>query len=193
MIEVSEFVGFVSLDYLLTLFIIFMIFLMGIIIWDAYFAMKDAREIKNGVVGLLSGIKSEVAPQIVTFEQTDVVEVTIKLKNQVDNAEISVREHGTPNSSTYGFFEISSRNIENQDISEIGIIFRVERSWIEKYGIDEGSIALKDCGNGWSSLPTDEIGRDDFYIYYFSKSKGFSIFAVSGERVARERKTLSYF
>jgi len=70
----------------------------------------------------------------------------------------------------------------SDNIADVKVGFRVEKSWIEANGIVVSTIRL--CRNHddvWNPLPTKQSGEDDKYIYFESNTPGFSPFAITGD------------
>ena len=60
------------------------------------------------------------------------------------------------------------------------IEFKVARSWITENNIDISKIQLcRYSSDAWNSLPTTKINEDKKYIYFTSKTPGFSPFAIT--------------
>ncbi|MEL4306249.1 PGF-pre-PGF domain-containing protein [Methanococcoides sp. LMO-2] len=75
----------------------------------------------------------------------------------------------------------TAENIEN-----VNVEFKVDKSWVNENNIDRSSIALNRYHDDkWNSLNTVEIaGKEDQDHFYFSaETPGFSPFAIIGEKV----------
>ncbi len=157
----------------------------------------------------IAGVYTEISPEIienvsptyeipsitpeenatVDVENTAITELTICVKNAVENVRVTVQqlterpaeiEIAAPGIS-YKYLNIVAQNITDADIDVILINFGVERAWITAENIDPDTIALRKWVAGaWVSLPTAKVGEDGTYFYYSAESPGLSIFAVSG-------------
>ncbi len=157
----------------------------------------------------IAGVYTEISPEIienvsptyeipsitpeenatVDVENTAITELTICVKNAVENVRVTVQqlterpagiEIAAPGIS-YKYLNIVAQNITDADIDFISINFGVERAWITAENIDPDTIALRKWVAGaWVSLPTAKVGEDGTYFYYSAESPGLSIFAVSG-------------
>ncbi len=67
----------------------------------------------------------------------------------------------------------NSNNIANAVVG-----FRVEKSWLEKCGADETSVALWNYNKSWSKLETAKVGEDSTYVFFESKTPGFGPFTI---------------
>ncbi len=73
-----------------------------------------------------------------------------------------------------------SNNIENATV-----YFKVEKAWIQDKKIDKSSITLNRYSDKkWSQLPASLSGEDNKYLYFISKTPGFSPFAITGKTTA---------
>lgn len=128
---------------------------------------------------------------IVEIENGDLRRVTITSTKSIDNLELRAQQADAlpsgvspPLGEIYSYFNVLS-TAEN-DIKNVQIKFRVDRSWIHEQGIDSGSIALSRYEDGeWKGLQTVMIGEDNTYFYYSAAAPGISWFAVIGERITR--------
>jgi PGF-pre-PGF domain-containing protein len=57
--------------------------------------------------------------------------------------------------------------------------FRVEKSWIENNSINESLITLQRYDESWKLLDTNKTGEDEKYVYFESKTPGYSFFAIT--------------
>jgi PGF-pre-PGF domain-containing protein len=60
------------------------------------------------------------------------------------------------------------------------IEFRVEKSWINDSNVNESLITLQWYNKSWEPLSTEKVGEDNNYVYFNSKTPGFSMFAITG-------------
>jgi len=81
---------------------------------------------------------------------------------------------------------------ENVDIGNLLIGFKVEKSWLEENKIDNASVKLYRYADGsWSALPANVTGDDAEYVYFESRTSGFSPFAIVSETRATEEADVS--
>ena len=81
---------------------------------------------------------------------------------------------------------------ENVDIENLLIGFRVEKSWLEENKIDNASVKLYRYADGlWSALPANVTGDDAEYVYFESRTPGFSPFAIIYEAEVTEENDAS--
>ncbi|AKB82329.1 hypothetical protein MSBR3_1751 [Methanosarcina barkeri 3] len=59
------------------------------------------------------------------------------------------------------------------------IEFKVEKSWLEENNISESQITLQWYNKGWETLATEKVKEDTSYVYFKSKTPGFSCFAIT--------------
>lgn len=118
-------------------------------------------------------------------------EITITVKNDVQNVEISVKKGSskpsdvtTPPGVAYTYLTITTSNINSEDISDIKIKFKIDKSWINENNIDKNSIRLYRYTTEWSELQTSLINEDENYVYYEAISPGLSVFVISGKKIS---------
>ena len=57
--------------------------------------------------------------------------------------------------------------------------FRVEKAWIHDKNVRESMLVLQRYNKSWEPLYTEKVGEDNDYIYFRSKTPGFSSFAIT--------------
>jgi PGF-pre-PGF domain-containing protein len=149
-----------------------------------------ATESKSFSIPSGSSAKIEISKS----DDLKIQEIEIKVKNDVVNAKIDVRESSLPvgipavvaedRGAIYKYLEITKSNITDDDISVANIRFKVERPWTTDNFINFSTIQLNKYKDGdWIGLPTDFLGSDDAYHYFEAQTSSFSLFAISGERL----------
>ncbi|NOR49299.1 MAG: PGF-pre-PGF domain-containing protein [Methanosarcinaceae archaeon] len=82
----------------------------------------------------------------------------------------------------------------SNNIADVKVGFKVEKSWIEANDIVVSTIRLcRYYGDVWIPLPTKKSGEDGKYIYFESETPGFSPFSITGsmEGVAAQSSAAS--
>lgn len=70
----------------------------------------------------------------------------------------------------------------SNNIADVNVGFKVEKSWIEDNDIVVSTIRLRrNHDDVWNPLPTKKSGEDDKYLYFESKTPGFSPFSITGD------------
>ena len=91
---------------------------------------------------------------------------------------------GLPSDEIYKFINIwvgNSGFATSQNIENVVVNFKVEKSWTQDKNIDKSSITLNRYnGQSWDQLQTSLSGEDDIYLYYTAQTSDFSIFAITG-------------
>lgn len=130
-------------------------------------------------------------PATLSFENVDVLDITINLKSDASNVEIEISKlSGKPTDITddpigiaYSYININTKNLNSPDIESATIQFKVENSWIEDNKMDPDTVKLnRYASNKWSELSTSKLSEDDKYMYYEAETPGFSYFAITGEK-----------
>ena len=167
-------------------------------------AASDGRTVTvGGPSGPAGGIGAHAPPDTLTipianpginifnFEWLglDIISISMDLKHTVFNLKTTLgkaektAEVPTPSGNVYAYFEISS-NVHPDNLKKGEVKFRVNEEWIRKNSINAEKIKLKRyvSGSGWEALPTKKIGEDDRNVYFSAETKGFSLFAITGEK-----------
>jgi hypothetical protein len=72
---------------------------------------------------------------------------------------------------------------------ENGLVgFKVEKAWIKDNSINQSLVTLQWYDKGWQSLYTEKVKEDKNYVYFKSKTPGFSCFAITEYNVDEENK-----
>lgn len=63
------------------------------------------------------------------------------------------------------------------------IEFKVPRTWMKENKIDEATLVLNRFhDNAWTQLETEKTGEDAEFLYFKSKTPGFSFYSITGEK-----------
>lgn len=140
---------------------------------------------------------SPTQPAVATIESLKaktlkVDEVTIDVKESVNNVKVTVKESSLPagatiaistdSGATYKYLDITT-SVANEKIDKVTIKFKVEKSWITNKTIASSTISLQRYANNqWNKLTTTKLSEDDTYIYYEAESPGLSVFTITGEK-----------
>jgi len=141
------------------------------------------REVTKTIEKIVPEVVEEVSIEAVDVK---VSKISISVKNEVSNVQIVVQkvEYPTaivPKGEVYQYVEITSKNITSEDVENVTLDFKVEKSWIDENSIDKNTVALNRYTAGWEKLPTVLVSEDDEFVYYEAVSSGFSVFAITGE------------
>jgi PGF-pre-PGF domain-containing protein len=76
--------------------------------------------------------------------------------------------------------QIGDKGVELSPSLKNGLIgFRVKKAWIHDKNVNESMIVLQRYNKNWEPLYTEKVGEDTDYIYFRSKTSGFSSFAIT--------------
>lgn len=138
------------------------------------------------------GAGSTVSVQIPGAQNADVIEISVKPKSSVSSVKITIKSldsipGDTPSieGNAYSYLDVDKQNIDDGNIDDLVIKFKVERAWVEDNEIDLETVNLKRYHDGqWNELPTSKSREDPTYIYFTANSPGLSYFAITGEKSA---------
>jgi len=133
----------------------------------------------------------EPATVTITNTQVEITSITITTTETVPNVAIKVTEVksarradleiGLPTGQIYQAFNITTIGLNNSQISNATIAFRVNKTWIQQRGAALTDILLyrkNDTTGKWNSLNTAYLANDSLYYYFSSLSSGFSTFLI---------------
>ena len=131
-------------------------------------------------------------PVTVEIEREAITKITIKVKNEARNVNISVLKlpgkppeiRVEPPGRVYGYFEIEASAETEASVSEenanVTIEFKVEKKWLVETNTDKTTVRLCRWHEGeWEILPTKVEGEDSVYVYFSAECSGFSIYAIT--------------
>jgi len=125
----------------------------------------------------------------VSVGKASVAEMGIGVVRGVENVAIymeSLEEPAVqaPGPLVYSYFSVRIENLYDNDLASLTIKLEVLRSWLQQNNIDISRVRLWRYGaNGWHELETQQVGEDALKIYFSASSPGFSVFAITGERI----------
>jgi len=135
----------------------------------------------------------------ITIKKSDeysLTEITIAVKDSVNDVQVIVQKlAGKPSTiidevmgSVYRYLRITTQNLDNENIENVNVQFKVEKSWLEENNLNPHTVLLNQYSEEegkWNGLVTEMVGEDDDYYYYEASLQGFSVFAISaGEETA---------
>ncbi|MEM5772932.1 MAG: PGF-pre-PGF domain-containing protein, partial [Candidatus Aenigmatarchaeota archaeon] len=138
-------------------------------------------------------IDSPATIEIAQAEILKIQKITVFVKRNVSNVAIivseSVKNDNIPEpikideGLVFKYLEILPTNLTDEDILSITIDFQVDKSWVNKNGIDAATIALyRYSNNTWEKLQTTMLNENSDYYNFRSISPGLSLFAIAGEK-----------
>jgi PGF-pre-PGF domain-containing protein len=117
----------------------------------------------------------------------DIRNITIFAKENISgNLVVSKNDTGNmkiafPAGNLYQAFTITANAISNEDLNNVTIDFRVNKTWlVEQNGTYDNVVLYRMPTNDslWESLTTTSIREDSVYYYFSAVSPGFSMFII---------------
>jgi methionine-rich copper-binding protein CopC len=96
---------------------------------------------------------------------------------------------GTTGSVPVGYVEVTHTNPDT-DIENVTFRFRIQKVYLDERDVAPSTVALyRNETDGWSHLPTEDVGSNGSYYLFESVSPGLSLFAIgsSGPTFVIER------
>ena len=124
-------------------------------------------------------IASEGITQIAITSAIDAANVKVSIA--VISSE-NVTSKAEDNISVYSYFNITS-DLKENEIKNASVNFDVSQKWINSSNLDKDSVKLKRYKENWTDLKTEKISEDSVKVSYKSESPGFSLFAITAEKI----------
>jgi len=138
------------------------------------------ESLSPGNPGVVKFVDTLAINQITLAVNKDVRGVTFTINSYDLLPEESAKISGF---NTYKYFDIQTKNLEENDIDSATIRFKVDPSWIKQNQLSTKEIILQRFTNGfWSALPTTFVERDAEYYYFDAITQGFSYFAITANK-----------
>jgi PGF-pre-PGF domain-containing protein len=88
--------------------------------------------------------------------------------------------------NVYRYVEIIKEGIDDKNITNIQVGFKVNKNWIKENEIDANRIKLfKFKDNSWMVLETEKTSEDANSVYYKTSPPDLSTFVIAGEKVEK--------
>jgi len=128
----------------------------------------------------VAGIPTEVSFKGVVGT-SGIEEIEVTTTRTVWDVCIRVETIATDLQYSYRYIRITTEKLQDWDISDARIRFRVEKEWLRDNNYDKNAISLHrfNGDNGWEKLPTSLLSENLEYITYEAISPGFSLFAIT--------------
>ena len=128
------------------------------------------------------------APKKINVTETDshVVGLEISVRETVTSVKILISSNvGAPpkevDARVYSYIEIEKENLNNEEIENVKIKFKVNRSWIRSNELNPEFVSLyRFSSNRWDRLSTTLMSVDKESYVYEAITPGFSTFAIAG-------------
>ncbi len=141
----------------------------------------------QGITSASAGGSASVG---ITNPRIDMRNITIFPNTNISNASITVTENesgnirvGTefPEGTVYQAFTITTKAISNEDLNNVTLEFRVNKTWLAEQNKTYDNVVLYRVPSGnatWQELTTVSIREDSTYYYFLATSPGFSTFVI---------------
>jgi len=115
----------------------------------------------------------------IEFDALRTFQKTTTVMEELKNKSISVSKSPVGRIYKYVNIWVGNKGAGLPTSLKNGIVaFKVEKSWINNSNVNESLITLQWYNNSWGTLYTQKVGEDDNYVYFESKTPGFSLFAT---------------
>jgi len=126
-------------------------------------------------------------PVVVGVDKGDIAftKIFFVAKSALRNAEVSVTRLaddppvGVPENAVFQYIRLDKKNIGDEDISGLRVLFRVEKKWVASYGSVISDVRLLVYDGKWNELVPLMNISDGLYQYFTADIGGFSYFAIA--------------
>lgn len=127
-------------------------------------------------------------------EGIDLTKISFVAKSTKNNVEISVTklqdepDVGTPDNTVYQYIYINKENIEDENLSDLRVRFRIEKKWLNSNNADYEDVRLlRFQDDEWKELSPLMTSTDELYYHFSVDLPGLSYFAIALKK-AEEKK-----
>jgi len=132
-----------------------------------------------------------------TDQDLDVTKVIIKAENDMTDVALKITKLSSlpdtiddPTGVVYKYLNFAETRMDDDDIDNAKISFRVTKTWLEFNEIDPSTVVMQRWNDGWERLVTEQVSDDSNYYSYEATTPGFSYFIVGGETLTVDDTTV---
>ena len=159
----------------------------------------EGEKINKTYTSITAGVPKIISAADLEATKSDLIEISITLKERATSVSIAVEKLADKPSGVsdvsgvaYKYIIITKENLDDSNVAEGKIKFRVEKSWITTNNLDVSTISLyRYSNNAWNKLNTTKLSEDGTYVYFEAVTPGFSYFAISGSQVGATTTTIA--
>ncbi len=138
------------------------------------------KSIKPGIPAVMEIEREGISATSVAIEVSEAVGTCNVVVKGFPSRPSGVSE--APPGRVQGYLNITT-TANRSRLSRVTVGFSVERSWIERGGIDNTTIQLMRLEGNWTGLSTTLMGSDNTSLKFTAVSPGLSWFAVTGREL----------
>ena len=120
---------------------------------------------------------------------TALTEIYVDVKDPVVGVQMTIQkmsekpeDAGEPVRNVYRYISVEKEYLDDSNIEQAHMRFKVRISWIQDNNIDQSSIALyRYENNEWVRMTTQQESSDGTYLYFKATIPGFSYFAIMAD------------
>ncbi len=122
-----------------------------------------------------------------TFKKTTTITEVLKDRS------VFVQEPPTNRIYEYVNIWVGYKGAGHSNSLKNGLVgFKVEKAWIKDNNVNESLITLQWYNKSWVPLNTKKVGEDNNYVYFKSKTPGFSSFAITENTGKVDKLPIAY-
>lgn len=159
-------------------------------------AVEEAPKIITETIATASpdsGIQIKVASENIPISMVD-----ITINSALENVAVTIEaldsrpeELQSPEGVIYQYLEFTTVNVEDTVIESAELEFHVPNVWLLENNVDKDTIQLLRFHETWQELPTEYLKLENSNHYYSATTKGFSYFAIAGEKIKEDTENIT--
>jgi PGF-pre-PGF domain-containing protein len=119
--------------------------------------------------------------EIPEARNVEISNISINVNKRVSKVKITITtlssradDVSDPSGEVYHYNVVDLENIEDSDINNVSLGFKVRKTWLENKNVNSDTISMNRYYNGsWNELLTTETRADEEYAHYSAISPGF--------------------
>ncbi|MCK4589987.1 MAG: PGF-pre-PGF domain-containing protein [Nanoarchaeota archaeon] len=143
---------------------------------EGQFAKKSWGYIPPGDLAELEIDNSEIGFTKVEFTAKTKIYTAVMHVFKLDSLPENIPSY---DKQVYKYVHVKEWNLDEEDIENVKIEFKVSKTWLAENGLTSDNIALFRYIDEWKESPTTLQNEDDAYAYYSAATISFSYFAIA--------------
>ena len=138
------------------------------------------RNVMGGYPARFDFVENTTCITYIAFDPLMIFRKTITTAEVLKGISVFVQELPTGRIYQYTDIFVGDKGAGLPTHLKNGLVgFKVEKAWIKDNNVNESLVTLQWYNNSWEPLSTEKVGEDNNYVYFESKTPGFSFFVIT--------------
>ncbi|WP_052728876.1 CARDB domain-containing protein [Methanosarcina barkeri] len=152
----------------------------------------STRNVQSGYHIKFDFLEGATCITYIEFDSIKTLKRTITTAEVLKDKSVFVSEVPPGNIYKYVNIWVGNYGTGVANYCENGVIeFKVEKPWFEENNINQSQITLQWYNESWEPLNTEKVKEDTNYVYFKSKTPGFSCFAITSNSIDGENVSVA--